>query len=95
MRLQEAQNECIRFCLKLNTRSSIKNKSVGFRFMKEYHDVLYAIYTNYLLRIVLTILMRYVPLEINGVHTRSSNQKLSVPHRKTNVGQNSLEFGTI
>ena len=42
----------------------------------------------------------YVPLETNGVHTRSSNQKLNVPHRETNVGQKAylrlvLCFGTI
>ena len=29
----------------------------------------------------------YVPLETNGVHVRSSYQKLNVPHRKTNIGQ--------
>ena len=34
----------------------------------------------------------YVPLEINGVHTRSSYQKLNVPHRKTNVGQKALPY---
>ena len=38
--------------------------------MKEY---LYALYTNFLLRIVLTIFDEiYVPLETNGVHTRSN-----------------------
>ena len=34
----------------------------------------------------------YVPLETNGVHRRSSNQKLNVPHRKTNVGQKALSY---
>ena len=34
----------------------------------------------------------YVPLETNGVHTRSSYQKLNVPHRKTNVGQKALSY---
>ena len=28
----------------------------------------------------------YVPLETNGIYTRSSHQKLNVPHQKTNVG---------
>ena len=32
----------------------------------------------------------YVPLETNGVHTRSSYQKLDAPHRKTNVEQKPL-----
>ena len=34
----------------------------------------------------------YVPLETNGVHTRSSYQKLNVPHRKTNVRQKALSY---
>ena len=34
----------------------------------------------------------YVPLETNGVHTRSSYQKLNVPHQKTNVGQKALSY---
>ena len=29
----------------------------------------------------------YVPLEVNGIHTRLSYQKLNVPHRKGNVGR--------
>ena len=34
----------------------------------------------------------YVPLETNGVHTRSSYQKLNVPHRKANVGEKTLSY---
>ena len=49
--------------------------------MKEHHNVPNAVYTvffakncpNYFDEI-------YVPLETNGVHTRSSYQKLSAPH---------------
>ena len=37
-------------------------------------------------------IFRNVPLEINGSHTRSSYQKLNVPHRKTNVGQKALSY---
>ena len=33
--------------------------------MEECHNVLYALYTNFLLRIVLTILMRYMFLKIS------------------------------
>ena len=61
--------------------------------MKEYHNVLYAVYTNLLLRICPNDFDEiYVPLETNGVHTRSSYQKLNVPHRKTNVGQKALSY---
>ena len=39
--------------------------------MKEYYNVLYAVYTSCLLSIVLTKFDKiYVPLEVNGVHTR-------------------------
>ena len=34
----------------------------------------------------------YVPLEANGVHTRSSYQKLNVLDRKANVGQKALSY---
>ena len=34
----------------------------------------------------------YVPLETNGVHTRSLYQKLNILHRKTNVGQKALSY---
>ena len=34
----------------------------------------------------------YVPLETNGVHMRSSYQKLNIPHRKTDVGQKALSY---
>ena len=77
MRLQAAQNKCITFCLKLNARSSIKTKDFekvsSLPFMKEHHNVLYVAYTNFLIRIVLTIFDEiYVPLETNGVYTLSS-----------------------
>ena len=81
-RLQAAQNKCQRFCLKLNGRSSIKFKDLDKNKL-----------INFLLRIVLNILIRYnVILETNGVHMRSSNQKLNVPCRKTTVGQKGLSY---
>ena len=56
--------------------------------MKEYHNVLYAVYTNFCAKNCLNYFDEiYVPLETNRVHTRSSYQKLNVSHRKTNVGQ--------
>ena len=81
-RLQATQNKCQRFCLKLNGRSSIKSKD------SEKNKLI-----NVLLRIVLAILIRYnVIIEANGVHMCSSNQKLNVPCRKTNVGQKGLSY---
>ena len=34
----------------------------------------------------------YVPLEVKGLHTCSSYQKLNDPHRKANVGQKALSY---
>ena len=61
--------------------------------MKEYYNVLYAVYTSCLLSIVLTKFDKiYVPLEVNGVHTRWSYQKLNGPHLKANVGPKALSY---
>ena len=49
--------------------------------MKEYHNVLYAVYTFFFTKNCPSYFDEiYVPLETNGVHTRSSYQKLNVPH---------------
>ena len=77
MRLQAAQNKCIRFCLKLNARSSIKTKDFEKINWFPIHErvsqcslcSIYNFFTkncpNYFNEI-------YVPLETNGVHMRSS-----------------------
>ena len=55
--------------------------------MKEYHNVLYAVYTIFLAKNCPSFFDEiHVPLETNGVHTRSSYKRLNVTHRKTNVG---------
>ena len=69
--------------------------------MKENHNVPYAVYTifftkncpNYFDEI-------YVPLETNGVHTRSSYQKLNAPHQRQILDKKPYlmlvpRFGTI
>ena len=94
MRLQAAQNKCIRFCLKSNDISRIKSKDFEKRKWLPIHERVslcnvYKFFTkncpDYFDEI-------YVPLEINGIHTRSSYQKLNVPHRKTNVEQKALSY---
>ena len=103
MRLQAAQYKCIRFCLKLNARSSIKTKDfekinwlpIHERVLQYSLCSIYKFFTKNC-----PILTKYVSLETNGVHTRSSYQKLNVPHRKTKFGQKALsmlvpQFGTI
>ena len=77
MRLQAAQNKCIRFCLKLNDRSSIKSKDFEKINWLPIHErvsqcslcSIYNFFTkncpNYFDEI-------YVSLETTGVHKRSS-----------------------
>ena len=61
--------------------------------MKEYHSLLYAVYATFLLRIVLTILMRYMfLLKLVEFTTCSSYQKSNLPPRKTTFGQNALSY---
>ena len=97
MRLQAAQNKCIRFCLKLRDRSSIKpedfekinwlpiHESVSQCSLCTVYKILTKNCPNYFDQ-------RYIPLEPNRVRTRSSYQNLNIPHRKTNVGQKSLYY---
>ena len=97
MRLQAVQNKCIRFCVKLNDRSSINSKDFEKINWLPIHEIVsqcslcsrYKFFNkncpNYFAEI-------YVPLETNGVQTRSSYQKLNVPHRKTNVVQKALSY---
>ena len=63
MHLQAARRKCIRFCLKLNERSRAKLedlKKMNCLLIHERVYVLKVVYTNFLLGIVLTILMRYM-----------------------------------
>ena len=95
MRLQAAQNKCIRFCLKLNDRSSIKSKN----FEKIHWPPIHGRVSQCSLCSVYIFVTRncpnyfdeiYVPLKINEIHTHSSYQKLDkkpylmlVPHTGT------------
>ena len=104
MRLQAAQNICITFCLELNDRSSIKSEDFDKINWLPIHErisqcslrSIYKFFTKNCPKNCLKYLNYfdeiYVPLDTNGVHTRSSYQKLNVPHRKTNVRQKALPY---
>ena len=97
MCLQAAQNKCIRFCLKLNDRSSIKSEDFEKINWLPIHErisqcSLCSIYKFFAKNCPNYFDEIYVPLETNGIHTPSSYQKLSVSHRKTNVGQKALFY---
>ena len=85
MRVEVAQNKCIRFCLKLNDRSSIKSEDfekINWLLIHERISQcsLCSIYKFFAKNCPNYFDEIYVPLETNGVHTRSSYQKLNVPH---------------
>ena len=83
MHLQATQNKCTRFCLKLNDRFTIKFKDFGkINSLPIYDGV-----SKYYLCSVYRFLTKnfdeiYVPLETNGIHTRSSYQNLNANCRK-------------
>ena len=97
MRLQVAPNKCIRFCLKLNDRSSIKSKDFEEINWLPIHErvsqcslcSIYKFFTKNCLNYFDEI---NVPLETNGAHRLSSYQKLNVPHLEKNVGQKALSY---
>ena len=92
MRLQAVQNKCMRFCLKFNDRSSIKSEDFEKINWLPIHEKisqwsLCSIHKFFTKNCPNYFDEKNIPLETNGVHTRSLYKKLNVPHRKTNVGQ--------
>ena len=95
IRLQAAQNKCIRFCLKMNERSSMKSKDFEKINWLPIHERVFqcslcSIYNFFTKNCPNYFDEIYVLLETNGVHTRSSYQKLVVPHRKKKCWTKSL-----
>ena len=85
--LQAAQKKCIGFCLKLNGRYSIKCRDFQKVNWLPIHQrvsqcSLCNIYTFFTKNCPKYFDEIYNPLQTNEVHTRSSYQKLNVPHRK-------------
>ena len=75
----------------MNDRSSIKPRDNWFTIHERVPQCsLCSVYKFFTFLFVLIIL--YVSLEVNGVHTRPSYQKLNGSHQKTNVGQKSLSY---
>ena len=105
MRLQAAQNKCIRFCLKFNARSSIKSEDFEKINWPPIHKrvsqcSLCGIYKFFAKNCPNYFDEIHVPLETNGVHTRSSYQKLNAPHQRQILDKKPYlmlvpRFGTI
>ena len=96
-RLQAAQNKCIRFCLKLGDRSSLKSKDFEKINWLPIHERV----SQYSVCSVYKFFAKscpdyfdelYFPVENNGINTHFSFQKLTLPHRDTNIGQKALSY---
>ena len=95
MHLQATQNKCTRFCLKLNDIFSIKFKDFGKMNSLPIYDGV----SKYYLCSVYRFLTKnfdeiYVPLETNGIHTRSSYQNIYANCQKKSlfVGRKALSY---
>ena len=96
-RLQAAQNKCIRFCLKLGDRSSLKSQEFEKINWLPIHEGV----SQYSVCSVYKFFAKscpdyfdelYFPVENNGINTRFSFQKLTIPRRNTNIGQKALSY---
>ena len=87
MHLQAAQNKFMRFCLKLNDRSTIKSEDFEKINWLPVHErisqcSLCSIFKFFAKNCPNYFDEIYVPLETNGVHTRSSYRKLKYSSSK-------------
>ena len=96
-RLQAAQNKCIRFCLKLGDRSSIKSREFQAINWLPIHERV----SQYSVCNVYKFFAQtcpdyfdelFVPSENSNISTRHSFQKLQIPRRNTNIGQRALSY---
>ena len=91
-RLQAAQNKCIRFCLKLGDRSSLKSKEFENINWLPMHDSVCSVYKFFAKSCPDYFDELYFIVENNGINTRFSFQKLTLPRRNTNIGQKALSY---
>ena len=83
-RLQAAQNKCIRFCLKLGDRTSIKVLNWLPIHDRVNQCILSAIYKFHANNAPDYMNEVFSHAESNGIPTRCFYQKLKLPHCKTN-----------
>ena len=94
-RLQDAQNKCIRFCLKLGDRISVKINEFEKINRLPIHDRVNQCTLSFMYKFHANNAPGYMNevfshAEPNGIPTRCSYQKLKLPHRKTNQGLRAL-----
>ena len=96
-RLQSSQNKCLRYCLNLTSRASIKSKDFEEINWLNIHDrynqmVATTVFKFFNARAPDYLDEIYFPADQEGISTRFSFQKLKLPLKKTNMGKNSLSF---
>ena len=95
--LQAAQNKCIRFCLKLGDRTSIKINEFEKINWLPIHDRVNQCTLAFIYKFHANNAPGYMNevfsyAEPNGIPTRCSYQKLKWPHHKTNQGLRALLY---
>ena len=95
--LQAAQNKCIRFCLKLGDKTSIKINEFEKTNRLPIHDrvnqcILSSIYKFHASNTPDYMNEVFTHAESNRILTRCSYQKLKLPHHKTNQGLRALSY---
>ena len=96
-RLQAAQNKCIRFCLKLGDKTSIKiNEFEKINWLPIHDSVnqcirssIYKCHANNAPDYKNEV---FTHAKSNGIPKRCSYQKLKLPHHKTNHGLRTLSY---
>ena len=96
-RLQTAQNKCIRFCLKLGDRTSIRSQELEKINWLPIHErvsqySVCSVYKYFAKTCPNYFEELYFPAETNGVLTRFSFRKLTLPRRNSNAGQKALSY---
>ena len=96
-RLQAAENKCIRFCLKLGDRTSIKVKEFEKINWLPIQDRVNQCTLPWIYRFHTKKAPEYLDeifsyAECNGISTRYSYQKLKIPRRKTNQVLRALSY---
>ena len=96
-RLQATQNKCIKYCLKIENRTSVKAKdfedinwlNVEYRFNQIVASNVFKFFLkcgpDYMDEI-------YFPADQVNIRTRFSYQKLKIPKRKTTMGMKNLSY---
>ena len=95
--MQAAQNKCIRFCLKLDDRTSININEFEKINWLLIHDKINQCTLSYIYKLHANNPPGYMNevfshAESNGIPTRCSYQKLKLAHRKASQGLRALSY---